>query len=161
LQYNPNRVEHKLPILTAIETSNSYENILSEDMKVKAVSVIQIAVLDKYARTGKQIEGGCDYRTAEQIYLDTEAMLIKAVQYLKNVIVAFNTTTLEVQYMHKDLYDLLKTSEQLSSDWVIDKQRSRHFTTMIRRRNPNAQGQRFMGGKNELHGTFLTLSFDF
>lgn len=161
LQYNPSSVEHKLPLLSVIEVTNSFENILSEDMKTTVLSTLQVAALDKIPNSDKNIVSGCDKRTAEQIYMDTEVMLISAVQYLKGVVVIINSNTLELQYMHKELFNKLKTDEVLSSDWVIEKQKSRHFQIMIRQRNPNPTGQRFAGGSNNLLGTFMNLTFAF
>lgn len=161
LQHNPSRVEHGLPLLTVIEVSNSYEDILSEDMKTKVLSTLQIAALDKMPKSDKTIVSGCDKRTAEQIYMDTEVMLIKAVQYLKGAVVVMNSVTMEVQYMHKELFTKLKTDEILSSDWNIDTQKTRHFQIMIRKRNPTPVGQRFAGGHNDLFGTYMNLTFAF
>lgn len=154
LRHSPSRVEIDYPVMVCWETSQSHSEVFSH-LKQKTTYSLHIAVLDRFFRSAGNIQSGADARVKEQIYIDTERMVLSAIKYLGDVI-AIEVPGQSNQLIHEDLYELL--------DWPAGTKRSiastKEFEGMLRRLNNNIQGNRWEGGKAELLGTFITLNLE-
>lgn len=157
LSFNPSRVEVQYPIMVVWETSQSHAELFSH-LKLKTTYALQISVLDVFKRVGKdgKIHPGTSKKVKEQIFVDTERMLLMAVKYLADVI-AIQEPGKPVKLIHEDLYDLLEFPSGTKKIIPI----TNEYQGMLRRLNNNVQGTRFEGGDNDLFGTFINLNFEF
>lgn len=115
-KHTPNNITAEYPVLTAFEIASDLPNGL------KAVGVFQsysveIAVLDVYADNCDVRPTSCDNRTINQIYADTETILLTVLDYLTYSVIAtvgdvtgvYNTKLLDmwVQSGEIDSYDIV------------------------------------------------------
>lgn len=154
LKYNPSRLEFDYPIMVAYETSQTYDEVFTRD-SYRIKYEIQVAVLDKLPREAAEIQGPCGSRTKEQVFIDTEAMLLNGLSYLNDIVVINELPSMATRYLHK------ARLQSLTIDYKVNDALTNTFHKMIRQLNPSIRGQRFEGGKNELLGSYATLSFSF
>lgn len=81
--YNPNGIVWDFPLLYAFETESAMIDPFGGSGKI--VSNVQVGVLDVWVdNTDGRKCVGCGARTVNEIYLDTETMLLSALSYLSN-----------------------------------------------------------------------------
>jgi len=80
LSYNPNRVEFDFPVLIAVETGYTVDKPLAKN-NTRSYN-FNLTVLDKHVET-KGTAGceGCNGRTINEIYEDTESLLFQALHF--------------------------------------------------------------------------------
>lgn len=85
-KYNPNGIAWKFPLLFAFETEGAMIGPFGFGGETKMVYTLQIGVLDVLTDT-KDARNciGCNARTANEIYADTEALLLSALHFVSNV----------------------------------------------------------------------------
>lgn len=82
-KYNPNKVVWEYPLLVISEKSFGVERPF--DAVGKRTYDYQIAVVDRYTENCEKGRcEGCDGRTVDEIYIDTERLLFGALRFLSN-----------------------------------------------------------------------------
>lgn len=83
-KYNPNGIAFDFPALVVVETGYNVSKPLSK-INVRSYT-FNISVMDKYVET-KGVKGceGCNGRTINEIYEDTEALLFQALHFVSKV----------------------------------------------------------------------------
>jgi hypothetical protein len=161
LQYNASRLEFDFPLLAAYETGMDHSEMFTRGKAYTTYS-IQLCVLDKLPREAGDIQGECASRTKEQIWLDTERMLLDAIYYLNDVVVIKLLPGGELMYLHQErLSVLISEGFTPGTHFEIENAKTNEFSKMLRQLNPTIQGQRFEGGKHELLGTYVNLRVRF
>lgn len=86
-KYNPNGITWKFPLLFAFETEGAMVDPFGGSPRM--VYTIQVGVLDVLTDT-KDARNctGCNARTVNEIYADTEALLLGALSFLENTVSA-------------------------------------------------------------------------
>lgn len=84
--YNPNAITWKFPLLFAFETDGVMQGPLGFGGTSKMVYSLQIGVLDVLTDTTDARKCvGCNARTVNEIYSDTETLLLSAIHFVSNV----------------------------------------------------------------------------
>jgi len=154
LRFNPSRLEVDYPVMVVWETGQTHSELFTYN-KSKVLYGLQIAVLDRFKRVGENhIRSQADHKVKEQIYIDTELLLLTAVNYLNDVI-AIQLPDGSKELIHSDLF-----ANSLESIGTKDRVMTNEFSNMLHRYNRNVQGNRWEGGKSDLYGTFINLQFE-
>lgn len=120
-KYNPNKVIFDFPVLAVIETDYTTSKPLSSQQK--RTYNMNLVVLDKYvADCDKGKCKGCEGRTINEIYEDTEALLFQALRYIAGAIVATPDCDEDAGLYNKDYLKALIDTGQINSytqgkDW--------------------------------------------
>ncbi len=85
-KYNPNAITWKFPLLYAFETEGTMIGPFGFGGAAKMVYSLQVGVLDVLIDTpdGRKCVG-CQSRTPNEIYADTETLLLSALHFVSNV----------------------------------------------------------------------------
>jgi hypothetical protein len=85
-KYNPNAITWKFPLLYAFETEGTMVGPFGFGGAARMVYTLQVGVLDVLVDT-KDARNcvGCNARTPNEIYADTETMLLSALYFVSNV----------------------------------------------------------------------------
>lgn len=85
-KYNPNGITWKFPLLFAFETEGAMIGPFGFGGETKMVYTLQVGVLDVLIDTpdGRKCVG-CQSRTVNEIYADTESLLLSALHFVSNV----------------------------------------------------------------------------
>lgn len=112
--WNPNSVVGSLPVLTAFERSG----IVKTPFDKQAVRTYQIllCVWDKYNQD--KCEGGCEgceARTVNEIWRDTQALLFNVLYYLSGVVLATTNIDASKRVYHLEMLKALKTNGDITN----------------------------------------------
>ena len=83
--YHVNKIGYEYPLLTAFELINNPSNPMSGSYE--KIYELEVAVLDTFKAESTK-NGGCDSRSINQIFLDTDAMLTAAMKYVGGLVIA-------------------------------------------------------------------------
>lgn len=86
-KFTPNNITADFPVLTAFELSSDLPRGISQ-FSAPQTYFVEIAVLDQYKKDCQGKPGKCESRTVNQIYADTETILLNCVNYLSGSIIA-------------------------------------------------------------------------
>lgn len=111
--YNPNQILFDFPILCVVETGYTVDRPF--DRNNRRTYQFNISVLDKYVQT-KGPDGctGCDGRTINEIYEDTEAMLFQALSFVSRYKEAEINPSGETGFFNINLLDAWKQQGSIS-----------------------------------------------
>jgi len=87
---NPNNITAEFPALTAFEL-NSQLPKSAFDNQAKQIHTVEIAVMDVYKSDCQEKPESCESRSINQIFADTETLLLSSLQYLAGAVVAYTS----------------------------------------------------------------------
>lgn len=88
-KYNPNDITWQYPLLFAFEVEANADILQIEDGRVRITHTLQVGVLDivKEVKSAAACKG-CEGRTVNEIYLDTQQQLFEVLRFVKALGVA-------------------------------------------------------------------------
>jgi hypothetical protein len=86
-KFTPNNIVADYPVLTAFELSSDLGRGIQES-NIKQCYFLEVAVLDSFKNECDGKVGRCESRTINQIYRDTEIILLNALNYLSGCVIA-------------------------------------------------------------------------
>lgn len=155
-KYNPNKIGFDWPLVTLFEAQN--EAIGSPFEKgFKRCYTLEISVLDVYrddCQTGKHT--GCEARTVNQIFLDTEAMLDAVLKYLGKMVIATTSADPMPRYYNLDWLAAAVSNGDITS-W--DVQPGGELGAQLVGDNRTASFQRVEIAQKKIYGTKTQFRF--
>lgn len=99
---NANNITADFPALTAFEL-NSQLPKSAFDGQAKQIHTVEVAVVDVYKEECQSGPKSCDSRSINQIYMDTETLLLSALQYLAGAVIA-TTSANDIPELYNETY---------------------------------------------------------
>lgn len=146
-KFNPSQLAYDYPLLAMFETTSNVQGFtFKKDVKCYEFELICV---DKYNSAMNQ--KGCDQRTKQEIYNDTERALDKVLEYVENVGYYVNATYPDgiwLNRLHAASLGLAGEQKHISVWW----------SRMLRTNNETNQQLRWDGGTDGLYGTLRTIT---
>ena len=117
-KFTPNNIVADYPVLTAFELSSDFGSGIQES-SVKQCYFLEVAVLDSFKNECDGKVGRCESRTINQIYRDTEVILLNAINYLSGCVIA-RVGDITGVYNNAILKRLLSSGEIEQYDIIYD-----------------------------------------
>lgn len=150
--YNPSKLTMEYPLLAMFETnfvpSGLFEKTTSRCYKIKLAMLDR---LDKDCLDKKKQCKGCKGRVANELFIDTELMMLNFFAFLRQVEYVFAEDADLSGWYHKDVWPLLGITGE------ADTIKSRKLQRMFAENNKTNNGYRWMGGNANLHGTVIDI----
>ena len=162
LKYNPSAVKFQFPLVSAMEISSQVSDLFTRN-GVQCYR-IELMVSDNYSENCEKGKcAGCDGRSGNEIFRDTEIILNNVLDYLINCNVVRYDGNDRVFLHPKTLSDALVANGDVTN-YVIDKKASNSHEISLRQRNLESnifrlEGKNGGGGSmNDLYGTIIVLN---
>jgi hypothetical protein len=150
---NPNKITADFPVLTAFELSSELPKSAFENQS-KQVHSIEVSVIDQYKEDCTSKSLGCDSRTINQIYSDTETLLFKALQYLAGAVIAYTPENETPAIYNVSQLEYLKNEGSISSYEVI-----KEIGAQLAGENKGMSVQKVEMPTQKLYGTRVRFTF--
>lgn len=155
-KFSGSDISYEYPAVIVFE--KSIDNIKFDENFTHMCYNFQVAVLDEYIESCVD----CDYctdRTRNDIFLDTEDLLIKTLKYLHNVVYArIDGDSSTDGFYNVGFLDQLVTEAEIPGYEIIVPE-TRKYKLSIRQSNELKVGVRYDIGADKLHGTMIDISF--
>jgi hypothetical protein len=156
--HNPSRLGFDWPLVAAFEQGVSIENVFRKN---ETCYDVQLMCLDSLAADCNDCDcKSCAARTSNQIFADTETILMNVLQYIENSSV-YTDANNNLMVLNENHFEYLVLNNAHES-YVLHENFTGRFKTLLRQKNTNVTAFRFEGkAASNLYGTIINLKFCF
>jgi len=152
-KYNPNSISFEWPILTMFEAYSESKDSPMGDIFRRCYRV-QLSVLDKYKEECTTIKHrGCEARTVNQIYIDTEKILDGVLKYFGKTVIATTDDCSTPKVYYLPWLIVQRENAGLNFDVLFELQ------DKLNAQNPTVRFGRVERPTQQIYGTEVFLNF--